>query len=159
MQVAELNQVEQEAIKTVCEQPLEPVPEEVAEPVAVAAPEQVAEQVVDAYSVVNEQVAAPKPKRKVGRAKGYKPPKAIIEKVYQEERVLEELNHTKKQIDTLNHAEVSVKAEENVRAQEQGEQEEPKLTPFEVRINKCGTVRNLTPRCGRITTPTSMFLS
>ena len=116
MQVVELNQVEQEPIKTVCEQPLEPVPEEVAEPVAVAAPEQVAEQVV-------EQVAAPKPKRKVGRPKDYKPPKAIIEQVYQEERVLEELNHIKKQIDTLKHAEVSVNAEENVKSQEQQEEE------------------------------------
>ena len=79
MQVVELNQVEQEPIKTVCEQPLEPVPEE--------APEQVAEQVAEQ---VTEQVAPPKPKRKVGRPKDYKPPKAIIEKVYQEERVLEE---------------------------------------------------------------------
>ena len=119
MQVIELNQAEPEPTKTVCEQPLEPVPEEVAERVAVAAPEQVAEQVV-------EQVAAPKPKRTIGRPK-----------VYQEERVLEELNHIKKQIDTLKHAEVSVKAEENVKAQEQqeGQQEEPKLTPLEVRIS------------------------
>ena len=41
MQVVELDQVEQEAVKTVCEQPLEPVPEEVAEP------EQVAEKVAE----------------------------------------------------------------------------------------------------------------
>ena len=51
--------------------------------------------------------------------------------------MLEELDHIKKQIDTLKHAEVSVKAEENVKSQEQEEdQEEPKLTPFEVRISK-----------------------
>ena len=93
MEVVELNQAEQAPVQTVCEQPLEPVPEEVAEPVAVAAPEQVEE-------------AQPKPKRKVGRPKGYTPPNVKLERVSQEERVLEELGHTKKQIDTLKHAEV-----------------------------------------------------
>ena len=101
-----------------------------AEPVAVAAPEQVEEQ--------------PKPKRKVGRPKDYKPPEVKVEQVFQEERVLEELGHIKKQIDTLKHAEVRVKADDNVFAQEQQEEqeEEPKLTPFEVRINRMRERRN-----------------
>ena len=74
----------------------------------------------------------------MGRPNDYEPPKAKVDKVFQEERVLEELGHIKKQIDTLKHAEVRVKADENVFAQEQQEEhaEERKPTPFEVRINR-----------------------
>ena len=77
MEVVEVNQVEEVAEPTVCEQPLELVPEEVPTPVD---------------NPVEEP--QPKPKRGVGRAKGFKPPKVKVEKkVFQEERVLEELGH------------------------------------------------------------------
>ena len=82
MEVVNVNQVEAVAEPSVCEMPPEPVPE-VPKPVD----NPVAEEVKP-----KEQATQ---KRPSGRQVGFKP-SVKVEKVFQEERVLEELGHLKR---------------------------------------------------------------
>ena len=76
----------------------------------------------------------PPPKRPKGRQAGYRPPKVKVETVYQEERVLNELEHIKGQITELKRAKSSVEAQE---AQDEAPTRGSSLPPiFESRVNR-----------------------
>jgi hypothetical protein len=75
-------------------------------------------------------------KRPQGRPKGYQAPRVNVERVYQEQKALDELERIRHQIDTLKQSESRVKAEEHTPANVDEPAEEPKLTPYEVRVTR-----------------------
>ena len=80
------------------------------------------------------QEQPPPPKRPKGRQTGFRPPKVKVETVYQEERVLSELEHIKGQISELKRAKSSVEAQE---AQDEAPTRGGSMPPvFEGRVNR-----------------------
>jgi polyribonucleotide nucleotidyltransferase len=96
--------------------------------------EDVKERVKDV--VVDEVVDVVEPRRPRGRQAGTKMPPVKVETVYQEQRVLDELERIRQQIDTLKQSELRANTDENIQQQEPAEDSPPKLTPCEMRVNR-----------------------